>query len=122
MNQDIKARWLTALRSGKYEQGRTLLRQFDGTKDLFCCLGVLLDQESVGEWKKHDIELFGRSRDSIAYYCETFLDEDNHMLCDLSYKRLTSYGMERQHQHDLIAMNDGGKTFAEISDWIEANL
>jgi len=37
MNQEIKKLWVTALRSGKFSQGRnTLLR-----KDKYCCLGVL---------------------------------------------------------------------------------
>jgi hypothetical protein len=39
MNPEIRAQWITALRSGDYEQGRSVLRQ----DDLFCCLGVLCD-------------------------------------------------------------------------------
>ncbi len=49
MNQEIKARWVAALRSGEYRQARGMLR--DG--DAFCCLGVLCDlhaKESGGEW------------------------------------------------------------------------
>jgi hypothetical protein len=39
MNPEIRAKWVAALRSGKYKQGRKALR--DG--DTFCCLGVLCD-------------------------------------------------------------------------------
>lgn len=39
MNPDIKKKWLTALRSGEYEQGKSFLHN-DGE---FCCLGVLCD-------------------------------------------------------------------------------
>ena len=39
MNQEYKALWLTALRSGRYEQVRGRLRK--GSK--FCCLGVCED-------------------------------------------------------------------------------
>lgn len=39
MNKTIKARWLRALRSDKFKQGREQLR--DG--DRFCCLGVLCE-------------------------------------------------------------------------------
>ena len=39
MNPEIRARWTAALRSGEYEQGRSVLRH----NDLFCCLGVLCD-------------------------------------------------------------------------------
>lgn len=39
MNQKIKKKWIEALRSGKYKQGKTLLR----SANKFCCLGVLCD-------------------------------------------------------------------------------
>ena len=38
MKTDIKKIWVEALRSGKYKQGYTLLRD---SKNNFCCLGVL---------------------------------------------------------------------------------
>jgi hypothetical protein len=46
MNKEIKARWVEALRSGNYEQGRYNLRQ----NNQFCCLGVLCDvvKDEVG--------------------------------------------------------------------------
>ncbi len=39
MRPEIRARWVTALRSGDYPQTRTRLHDDDG----FCCLGVLCD-------------------------------------------------------------------------------
>ena len=39
MNPKVKAKWLEALRSGYYEQGKGRLRTETG----FCCLGVLCD-------------------------------------------------------------------------------
>lgn len=39
MNQEIKAKWVAALRSGEYEQGRNYLKGAEG----YCCLGVLCD-------------------------------------------------------------------------------
>lgn len=39
MNKDVKSQWVSALRSGEYEQGRGRLER-DGK---FCCLGVLCD-------------------------------------------------------------------------------
>jgi len=38
MNPEIKQLWLEALRSGKYNQGKSLLRP---TESSYCCLGVL---------------------------------------------------------------------------------
>jgi hypothetical protein len=39
LNEEIKARWTAALRSGDYEQGFTLLQ----SEGKFCCLGVLCE-------------------------------------------------------------------------------
>jgi len=39
MNQDIKDKWINALRSGEYKQGIGGLKY----RDAFCCLGVLCD-------------------------------------------------------------------------------
>lgn len=49
MNPEIKQKWLSALRSGKYKQGKGRLR----AQDTFCCLGVLCDiaaKENLGAW------------------------------------------------------------------------
>lgn len=44
MNSAVKEKWLAALRSGRYKQGRGALAQHDDDGDmLFCCLGVLCD-------------------------------------------------------------------------------
>jgi hypothetical protein len=54
MNQDIKKKWVEALRSGEYEQGKDQLRSSD---DEFCCLGVLCDvahKEGLGQWHLDD--------------------------------------------------------------------
>ena len=39
MKQEIAERWVQALRSGKYKQGRRVLKQGEN----FCCLGVLCE-------------------------------------------------------------------------------
>lgn len=39
MNKVVKAKWLKALRSGKYKQARYKLKD----RNKFCCLGVLTD-------------------------------------------------------------------------------
>lgn len=51
MNQEVKAKWLAALRSGQYKQGPGYLRR----NDQFCCLGVLCDlfaKEGHGDWQE----------------------------------------------------------------------
>lgn len=42
MNAEVRRRWLAALRSGEFRQGRGALHQVDGAGvATFCCLGVL---------------------------------------------------------------------------------
>lgn len=44
LHPEIKTKWLEALRSGEYKQGRSLLHyKTDEGEDCFCCLGVLCD-------------------------------------------------------------------------------
>lgn len=57
MNQEVKAKWLEALRSGNYVQGREELRprHYSGGY-AYCCLGVLCDvyqkETGKGEWRE----------------------------------------------------------------------
>jgi len=62
MNKELIKRWVEALRSGKYQQGRLSLRN---TSNQFCCLGVLCDiaKDELGldwilkeEWSKYQID------------------------------------------------------------------
>lgn len=41
MNGSIKRRWVSALRSGRYKQGRGVL--WNPSDNTFCCLGVLCE-------------------------------------------------------------------------------
>ncbi len=63
MNPDIKAQWVAALRSGKYQQGDSALK----ADNKFCCLGVLCElyakTHSEARWDKN-----------VDYEKETFVD------------------------------------------------
>lgn len=44
MDPEIKAKWVEALRSGKYTQARgTLKKEVEGSGVSYCCLGVLCE-------------------------------------------------------------------------------
>ena len=62
MNDNAK-RWIAALRSGEYAQGKGYLRTHD---DTFCCLGVLCDVVDPSKWKEFDIKThtYARSYES----------------------------------------------------------
>ena len=102
MKKGLKARWIAALRSGKYQQGAGALRDADNR---FCCLGVLCDivesrgwrQTVPGSWHFHD---------------------ENTGHTDCAYAPAWVLSIEKQIA--LANMNDrDGKTFAEIADYIE---
>ena len=101
----VKAAWLTALRSGSYIQGRGFLRE----GDTFCCLGVLCDlgDKSAESWAPDGFE---------AVF--TFYEKSQYLpRCVRSAARVSEVVSKR-----LAEMNDRGKDFDEIADWIEENL
>ena len=97
MDKKLKARWVKALRSGKYKQGQGFLK----SGGEFCCLGVLRD--------------IVHPRSKLA---------NGSVLHD---RHLQEFGLTSFLQAHLAAMNDGSpyerrRSFAEIATWIEKNL
>ena len=132
MNPEIKTKWLTALRSGDYNQGQTLLRS---TKDEYCCLGVLCDlaPPEVCRWEdpqESDLEFSG--------YTSTSPRPTPSGMTSLGSSRTTLFSSRvnppdavlewageigAKAVSDLVLMNDReGASFDEIADWIEENL
>ena len=105
MYKKYKKIWLKALRSGKYEQGQSFLCNHNK----FCCLGVLLDSTKAPGWEVKD----GVGHTRVAQV------GPGHFLDKIDLKK---FKMENDTQHLLSGMNDGGKGFDEIADWIEQNL
>lgn len=99
MDQELKAKWVAALRSGQYKQGDGCLH--DKASDTYCCLGVLL---------------------TVA--AEPFLSA-----VTLKREQEEKFGIDTEQRSKLENMNDGAqdfqgnqKSFAEIADHIEATL
>lgn len=106
MKEEIKDKWVAALRSGKYVQTRDRLKDYDNG---FCCLGVLCDISGVSEWKV--------GVDSYVY-----LNKDGTLpLSVMEWAGLRSPDGEVSGQeHDSLAeINDAGNTFETISQIIE---
>jgi hypothetical protein len=104
MNSEVKQKWLEALRSGKYKQGRRQLRKGDS----FCCLGVLCDVVDNSKWE-------ASGYDKSFYYegCGGTLPDDISKSIPSLREKLTL----------LMGMNDYYKnSFEEIADYIEENL
>jgi len=102
MNTEIKDKWITALRSGQYKQGKHRLRD----NDKFCCLGVLCDVVDKTKWE--DTE-FG-----IGYMGETHVMPEN---------LAKSVNLSHIDCSFLAGLNDYKEyTFDQIADYIQQNL
>jgi len=116
LDSALKLKWVQALRGGTYRQGHGQLCQVsrDGCGAAFCCLGVLAD-------------IVGVDRDRL-YASETLSSVGRDDLLGPWGKpndRMFISGEKETHtttQRRLAALNDTGKSFAEIADYIEANL
>jgi len=105
MKADLKAKWVEALRSGKYEQGVGALLK-DGK---YCCLGVLacvMDRE---------IPLRGIHHVAIG---DTVVEDDGK---EVGYSFFEPLLGSVPHT-DLAHRNDRGDSFKAIADYIEANI
>jgi hypothetical protein len=114
MNQDIKDKWVAALRSGEYKQGKRKLRN----KDKFCCLGVLCDvysKEKGVEWSKENTYFgFSEILPKIVADWSGLQDSDP----KLSDKSVYPYSkVELSYLNDSYNFN-----FFEIANLIEAQL
>jgi hypothetical protein len=101
MNPDTKVIWVAALRSGDYKQITGQLRGgYDVCYAGHCCLGVLCEVEGM-KYNAHGV----------------FVDD----ALEPSYEPLEDM-IGRDNTVLLWEKNDSGSTFAEIADYIEANL
>lgn len=129
IDPDTKAKWVEALRSGKYTQGEGKLKVMneDNSDSYYCCLGVLceikgLDAEpNLLREKENGTEfwdyafLFPQSSGS-----ETWTTRQSSMPIDEWLQK--ECGMEVVVAEALAAMNDNAASFDGIADWIERYL
>lgn len=117
MNPTIKARWVEALRSGSYAQGKHTLRS---SADRYCCLGVLCDlavHDGEGEW----FDLAPGSQDGPRWHVED--GADGFSQTGLTRHVMDWAGVGPLTQDTLILMNDqDGAPFEQIAQYIEENL
>lgn len=113
--------WVAALRSGKYEQGRTNLN----SRNKFCCLGVACEvyQEHVGGLEVKEITNSDGQR-VVTYNGHNALTPQ----IVKSWLGLRDYlgdfddpiKIDDQLCHTLAGLNDHGKPFTFIADVIES--
>lgn len=125
MNPEIKAQWVAALRSGDYEQGAGNLCVVDseGEHPEYCCLGVLEHlRELSGAPVKVATDAFGvvsfdgEEQTLSRVTIEWSGIRDENPVVDYNDGYVTVEG------GTLADLNDGGMSFEEIADLIEAQL
>jgi hypothetical protein len=118
MNPDIAVRWVTALRSGEYVQGKSYLRVGNQLRDedKFCCLGVLCELAVADNVIDPPEEVNG-----IFYYGHA---------AKMPPEKVTDWaGMEPNQTiryngevHSLASLNDIGVPFDTIAAFIEQQV
>jgi hypothetical protein len=92
MDDELKAKWVAALRSGEYKQGRNCY--YNAAAGTHCCLDVLALVYHGGPAARGINHFHGAAEEELPP-----------LVAD-----------------ELMRMNDSGTSFAEIADHIEANL
>jgi hypothetical protein len=94
-------KWVEALRSGEYNQGQSRLK---AGVNSYCCLGVACVMQGA---TKRQLSTYGYipklSKINVP-------------------KELKGQASERGIVKALTTMNDAGKSFPEIADWITENV
>lgn len=104
MNRTVGRMWVEALRSGAYSQARSVLQR-DGVGH--CCLGVLCDLLDPMGWDTPDSASVVRHRSFSGTPTAQVIERAEMRFGDAAH---------------LAFMNDEGKTFTEIADYIETKL
>lgn len=107
--------WTAALRSGKYEQTREVMRYSGPDGNKFCCLGVLADVLTDGK--------YWESEEYKSYVCNG--DESLHHSIAARAHLSTSVGSfndsSKNIDTSLAALNDDDRlSFEDIADIIES--
>jgi len=136
MDQQIKAEWIAALRSGEYKQGVQLLRQ----GDQFCCLGVLCDlhrkahqsegeDDTVNAWfptrnpEMDDAPCFSYHYGNTTSLPDAVTNWCGLHSCDPPVQRIASFENNYVTQDGTLSLfNDQGATFDQIAGIIEEQL
>jgi hypothetical protein len=104
MKHEVKQKWCAALRSGEYRQGKGRLKRKERGVEEFCCLGVLCDiysKETGTPW----------------------LGQHMHQSWLYPHYKVREWAVVEEIKCDSLAcMNDAGKSFEEIADYIETSL
>ena len=124
VNQEFKARWLAALRSGEYRQGTGLLRTGD---DRFCCLGVACDllvkQGVLPDWRWEVDDNGNGGSWTVQRAAESLPHQAMQVMgMKTAFGLLPGREIDDSNDYALSVLNDYGATFEQIADIIEREI
>jgi hypothetical protein len=125
MNPEVKAKWIAALRSGKYRQVKETLKKRNGG---MCCLGVLCDvyakenpQNKEAKWEYGSTSKaysFLNSEGDLPVSVYEWAGLENHDP-NTGVQKFTD-DHDRNYTHTFSSLNDNaGYTFEQIAQIIE---
>jgi hypothetical protein len=128
MNKRVMKKWIKALRSGKYKQGKGYLKQFNSKNEpRHCCLGVLCELYDQQMKKNHKKTLFTEHMiDSETVEFISFNKHDGGLPKEVREwaNMINPCGefINKDRVEYLSDLNDDGKKFSTIADIIEKNV
>jgi len=114
--------WVAGLRSGEFAQGRGhLAEKYDGSL-AFCCLGVKCELDVRAG--RHNIVRKGDAANTgtWSYGIEGTMMSDTMPTDPILKVWGLPYGQAQDLAHANDVMDDEHMTFAQVADWIEANV
>lgn len=118
MDKKIKKKWVNALLSEEYNQGKNTLH--DTNKDTFCCLGVLCD---LAVKDGLDISVQTMTTGNTKYGKATnYLPPEVQEWAGLGSENPTVAIDSTGGRDSLANLNDRDKSFDEIAQLIKENL
>ena len=133
MKKEVAKKWVKALRSGKYKQGKGYLKQFNSKNEpRHCCLGVLCELYNDEMKKKYKKTLSTKIRNkNSGTDCVVFNNKEGGLpkvvmkWADI-YDPIGRFEVENPDYvadiYCLADLNDGGKKFSTIASIIEKNV
>lgn len=134
MNEQIKADWIAALRSGEYKQTTGSLRRLTPRPDInapsgMCCLGVLCDlarKAGLGDWTSHIDDGYFGLPSAEDYGSNVVLPEVVRAWAGLDENDpdVSWYDEDSAEEktNTLASLNDAGLDFGQIAELIEVSL
>ena len=109
-NVDLIKEWIKALRSNEYNQTRGALQDDYG----YCCLGVLCEIDHYTTKRRIPFQ-----SGKTTYTYSTKNNDFESSCSQLPTGLMVRLGILGDGQAMLIDMNDHGRSFQYIADWIE---